>query len=154
MLSFVYTMLTNEVLSAVKTVGLDPYLGALHDVSYGRPSLACDLVEEYRAFLGDRMVLSLINLKVIRPEDFVYRSPPPAEFVDEEEMKRKRPVEMKPATCRAFIATYEEMMKREVYYPPLNKNISYRFLMLNQARRFAEFLQDPENEYQPFQWEY
>jgi CRISPR-associated protein Cas1 len=154
MLSFVYTMLTNEVLSAVKTVGLDPYLGALHDVSYGRPSLACDLVEEYRAFLGDRMVLSLINLKVIRPEDFVYRSPPPAEFVDEEEMKRKRPVEMKPATCRAFIATYGEVMKREVYYPPLNKNISYRFLMLNQARRFAEFLQDPENEYQPFQWEY
>ncbi|MBW2103912.1 MAG: CRISPR-associated endonuclease Cas1, partial [Deltaproteobacteria bacterium] len=48
MLSFVYTLLTNEVLSAVTACGLDPYLGSLHEVSYGRPSLACDLVEEYR----------------------------------------------------------------------------------------------------------
>lgn len=57
MLSFVYTLLTNEVLSAATACGLDPYLGSLHEVSYGRPSLACDLVEEYRSFLGDRLVL-------------------------------------------------------------------------------------------------
>lgn len=154
MLSFVYTLLTNEVLSAVKTVGLDPYLGALHAVSYGRPSLACDLVEEYRAFLGDRMVLSLINRRSVRPEDFVYRSAPPAEFVDEDEMRRKRPVEMKPSLCRAFISAYEEMMKREIYYPPLNKKLSYRFLLLNQARQFDKFLEDPDKVYPPFIWEY
>ena len=77
LLSFIYTLLTNEVLSAIKAVGLDPYLGALHEVAYGRPSLACDLVEEYRAHLGDRLVLGLINRRMITPDDFVYRTAPP-----------------------------------------------------------------------------
>ena len=67
LLSFVYTLLTNEVLSAVKACGLDPYLGSLHEVSHGRPSIACDLVEEYRCFLGDRLVLGLINRRAVRP---------------------------------------------------------------------------------------
>ena len=61
LLSFVYTLLTNEVISAIKVCGLDPYLGALHEISYGRPSLACDLVEEYRSLIGDRFVLGLLN---------------------------------------------------------------------------------------------
>ena len=65
LLSFVYTLLTNEVLSAIQAGGLDPYLGALHEPLRGRLSLACDLVEEYRNFLGDRLVLGLINRKVI-----------------------------------------------------------------------------------------
>lgn len=153
LLSFVYTMLTNEVLSAIKASGLDPYLGALHEVSYGRPSLACDLVEEYRSFLGDRLVLGLVNRKVIRPDDFVYRKNPPSNFVDEEEMKEKRPVEMKPAIIRAFISAYEEMMKRSVIYRPLNKKISYRWLILQQVRSFNHYLEDPEKIYRPFLWE-
>ncbi len=90
LLSFIYMLLINEVLSAVKTVCLDPYLGSLHEVSYGRPSLACDLVEEYRSFLGDRVVLGLVNRKTIRPEDFVVRENAPENFVDEEERKRHR----------------------------------------------------------------
>ena len=153
LLSFVYTLLTNEVLSAIKSCGLDPYLGSLHALSYGRPSLACDLVEEYRCFLGDRLVLGLINRKAIRPEDFVYRKRPPKEFVDEMEMKAKRPVEMKPSVNRALIGAYEEMMKRDIIYPPLNKKISYRWLILQQARHFGDCLENPENDYIPFAWE-
>ena len=153
LLSFVYTLLTNEVLSAIKSCGLDPYLGSLHVISYGRPSLACDLVEEYRCFLGDRLVLGLVNRKAIRPEDFVYRKPPPKEFVDEEEMKAKRPVEMKPAVNRALISAYEEMMKRDIAYPPLGTNASYRWLIMQQARQFGEYLENPENRYAPFVWE-
>lgn len=61
------------MLSAIKACRMDPYMGALHEISYGRPSLACDLVEEYRAFLGDRLVLGLINRKAVNPEDFIYR---------------------------------------------------------------------------------
>jgi CRISPR-associated protein Cas1 len=153
LLSFVYTLLTNEVLSAIKACGLDPYLGALHEVSYGRPSLACDLVEEYRAFLGDRMVLGLINKKVIKSDDFIYRKKPPAEFVDEKEMQARRPVEMKPAISRTFVAAYEEMMKRRISYPDLNKKISYRWLILNQVRSFGAYLENPERVYRPFVWE-
>ena len=153
LLSFVYTLLTNEVLSAVKASGLDPYLGALHEISYGRPSVACDLVEEYRCFLGDRLVLGLINRKAINPDDFIYRKNPPKEFLDENEMKSKRPVEMKPAISRALIAAYEQMMKKEIAYAPLNKKISYRWLLLQQARQFGAYLEDEDKTYTPFTWD-
>jgi CRISPR-associated protein Cas1 len=150
LLSFIYTLLTNEVLSAIKACGLDPYMGALHEISYGRPSLACDLVEEYRCPLGDRMVLGLINRKMLVPGDFVYRKDPPDNFVDEREMKEKRPVEMKPEIMRTFIAAYEEMMERQVHYPPDNRRTSYRNLVHRQVAIFADDLLNEENRYRPF----
>ncbi|MFQ5486120.1 MAG: CRISPR-associated endonuclease Cas1 [Desulfobacterales bacterium] len=153
MLSFVYTLLTNEVLSAIKACGLDPYLGSLHEVSYGRPSLACDLVEEYRSFLGDRLVLGLINRKAVKPDDFISRKPPPAECVDEIEMKSRRPVEMKPAIIRAFVSAYEQMMMRQIFYEPTEKKIEYRWLIMNQVRQFGKYLEDPAKGYRPFVWE-
>ena len=153
LLSFVYTLLTNEVQSAISICGLDPYLGSLHEISYGRPSLACDLVEEYRVFLGDRLVLGLINKKLIHPHDFILRENAPASFADEEEMKNTRPVEMKPAVTRALISSYEEMMRRSVHYPRTDKKITYRWLMLSQVRLFAQSLENPETPYQPFEWE-
>jgi CRISPR-associated protein Cas1 len=132
---------------------LDPYLGALHEVAYGRPSLACDLVEEYRAHLGDRLVLGLINRRMIGPEDFVYRPPPPDTFVDEADLRARRPVEMKPAVARTFIAAYEEMMNRRITDPIQGRKVTYRGLMLNQVGRFAAYLEDPEKVYAPFAWE-
>lgn len=155
MLSFVYTLLTNEVLSSVTIAGLDPYLGALHEVSYGRPSLACDLVEEYRAFLGDRLVLGLINRKAVRPTDFIIRRVPegfPESYIDETEMRQKRPVEMTPPAARNFIAAYETLMARTVRYPYKDRKVSYRWLIRHQARRFGEFLEG-NADYEPFVWE-
>lgn len=153
MLSFIYTMLTNEVLSAINACGLDPYLGSLHEISYGRPSLACDLVEEYRAFLGDRFVLGLINRKAVGPEDFLIRKNPPADYRDEDEMKARRPVEMKPRINRAFIASYEEMMKRNISHGTPPAKTTYRMLILRQVRAFAAFLKNPDEMYTPFTWE-
>lgn len=153
MLSFVYTMLTNEVLSAINACGLDPYLGSLHAVAYGRPSLACDLVEEYRTFMGDRLVLTLLNRKVVSPDDFVYRENKCKNYVDEEEMKAKRPVEMKPEVCRAFIGAYEKMMAKGISYGPQGRITSYRMLILHQVRSFARYLINEEQEYKPFLWE-
>jgi CRISPR-associated protein Cas1 len=153
LLSFIYTLLTNEVQSAINICGLDPYLGSLHEISYGRPSLACDLVEEYRVFLGDRLILGLINKKLIRPHDFIIRENAPASFTDEEEMKKSRPVEMKPAVARALIKSYEKMMARRVQYPRLEKQFSYRRLILNQVRLFGQVLEKGEGFYQPFEWE-
>lgn len=152
MLSFVYTLLTNAVQSAIGIAGLDPYLGALHEVAHGRPSLACDLVEEYRAFLGDRLVLGLINRGVVTPSDFILREDAPRTFTDEKDMARRRPVEMTPAAAKALIASFEEMMARKVHYPPLNQTITYRWLILNQVRRFGESLSNPETPYEPFLW--
>ncbi len=145
LLSFVYTLLTNEVISAIKTCGMDPYLGTLHEISYGRPSLACDLVEEYRAPVGDRFVLQLLNRKMIRPDDFIYRKPAPAEFADETEMVSARPVEMKPALYRTFLAAYEELMRGTG---------TGRNLIRNQVRSFADSLMDPQKPYHPYRSSY
>lgn len=73
MLSLAYTLLTNDVTSALETVGLDPYVGFLHTMRPGRASLALDMVEELRAYLGDRFVLSLINRRQITASDFLYQ---------------------------------------------------------------------------------
>jgi CRISPR-associated protein Cas1 len=152
LLSFTYTLLTNEVLSAIKACGMDPYMGALHDISYGRPSLACDLVEEYRVFLGDRLVLGLINRKAVSPNDFIYRQKKQSAYRDENEMVSKRPVEMRPPIRRAFVASYEQMMKRDVKGPDQTKT-TYRGLIMLQVRAFAKYLQNPEHTYAPFIWD-
>ena len=70
MLSFVYTLLTGMVASALETVGLDPYVGFMHADRPGRVSLALDLIEELRPVLADRFVLALINRKMITGKDF------------------------------------------------------------------------------------
>jgi CRISPR-associated protein Cas1 len=153
LLSFVYTLLTNEVLSAVKATGLDPYMGSLHEISYGRPSLACDLVEEYRVFLGDRLVLGLINRKAIGPQDFIYRKPVQSFYSDETEMRAKRPVEMRPPISRAFVSAYEQMMKKTVSWGTDRRKLTYRWLIMNQVRAFGEYLLDPSKKYAPFVWD-
>ena len=150
LLSFVYTLLTNDVQSAIKARGLDPYLGTLHEISYGRPSLACDLVEEYRCPLGDRMILGLINRRMIRPDDFVYKAQPPDNFIDEREMKEKRPVVMKPAVMRTFITAYEEMMNRKIRYGKDNSKTTYRAVMHRQVSSFADSLLADGQIYDPF----
>jgi CRISPR-associated protein Cas1 len=70
MLSFGYTLLLHDVLSAVQFTGLDPYLGAFHVIEAGRPSLALDLMEEFRPLAVDRMVLDLLQLGALRRDQF------------------------------------------------------------------------------------
>lgn len=139
LLSFVYTMLTNEVISAVSSAGLDPYLGALHEPAPGRPSLACDLVEEWRV-IGERLVLALINRKVIRPSDFIQRS----------QGQSGRPVEMKPAITRALISSYERQMQTRVKDSTTGEKILLRWLLHRQAGRFGKWLGDRKAVYRPF----
>lgn len=152
MLSFVYTLLTSEVLSAIKTVGLDPYLGALHAEEYGRPSLACDLVEEWRVFLCDRFVLGLINRNVVSPDNFVYKEVRDTDFVDEEDLRNKRPVEMKPNTLRAFLSSYENWMTQRVKIPESNEVQTYRAHILSQVRKFERYIMGEMSEYKTFPW--
>ncbi len=140
LLSFVYTLLTNEVQNAIKVAGLDPYLGALHEPGRGRPSLACDLVEEWRAW-GERMVLTLINRKVVEPEDFILKRA---------RSKGQRPVEMKPAVCRALIEAFEKQMAHRVYYQAEEETTTLRMIMYGQARVFAGSLEEGADIYQPF----
>ena len=70
MLSFVYTLLTNNIAAALEGVGLDPYMGYLHTERPGRASLALDMIEELRAVMADRFVLSLVNKKIVNGKNF------------------------------------------------------------------------------------
>lgn len=96
LLSLGYSLLTHEVFGAVAARGLDPYLGFYHDVRYGRPALALDLVEEFRAPVVDRMVLSLVNRRVLGPDDF--------------EEGEEGGVFLTKEGFRRFLATYEERL--------------------------------------------
>lgn len=70
LLSFLYVLLTADCRSALESVGLDPQMGFLHRDRPGRPSLALDLMEEFRAPLADRLCLSLLNRRQLGPRDF------------------------------------------------------------------------------------
>ena len=72
-LSFVYTLLTGDCRAAAEAVGLDPQIGFLHTLRPGRPALALDLVEELRPAIADRLALTLVNRKQLKPSDFVER---------------------------------------------------------------------------------
>lgn len=73
-LSFMYTLQTRDIQAALETVGLDPAAGWLHTLRPGRPSLALDLLEEFRAPLCDRLALSLFNKRQLTDKDFEYDS--------------------------------------------------------------------------------
>lgn len=75
LLSFVYTMLYHDIRSALETCGLDPAVGFLHRDRPGRMSLALDMMEEFRPFFADRLVLSLVNLQRCRVKIFLYPAP-------------------------------------------------------------------------------
>ena len=153
MLSYVYTVLTMDVLSAIQAVGLDPYLGVLHEIAWGRPSLACDLVEEFRPMVADRLVLGLVNRKVVAPDDFIRRSPEVRTYADDGDMARNRPVEMKPQARTRLMAAYEEMMNATVRAGTERSKIKIRTLITRQVRLFDESLKDGGKPYQPFVWD-
>jgi len=142
LLSFVYTLYTNEVLNAIRAAGLDPYLGALHEVASGRPSLACDLVEEWRVF-GERLVLGLVNRRVVKTDDFIYRSK-----VDVD--GGMRPVEMKPSVHKALIQAWRRQLDQRLHYPRTGLETSMKWIIHSQCRSLCEWLKGEINHYVPF----
>lgn len=88
MLSLSYTLLTNELAALLEGEGLDPYLGFLHQIDYGRPSLALDLIEPFRHAVADRFVLAMANTRRIEAEDFQAGGPGRGLYLGAKPMKR------------------------------------------------------------------
>jgi CRISPR-associated protein Cas1 len=137
LLSLGYTLLANAVETAVQIVGLDPYLGALHDVAYGRPSLVCDLMEEFRSVIVDPMVVACVNQRSFAAEDF-------------ESAGAGEPVNFKRSAMRWFVELFERRVRGEILYPPRGQRLTYRQVIEEQARRFARVLLGSEERYEPF----
>jgi len=136
LLSFIYVVLANDVTSALEGVGLDPAVGYLHTDRPGRNGLALDIMEEFRAYLADRMVLNLINLKQVQPSGFT-RTESGAVTMDDE-------------TRKTVITEYQKRKTEEINHPYLNEKVAIGLLPHVQATLFARFLRGDIDGYPPF----
>lgn len=138
MLSFVYTMLTNNIASALETVGLDPYVGFLHTDRPGRVSLALDMIEELRPVLADRFVLSLINKRIVQKKDF---------------QKRENGAVLMSDDARRMILTEWQAKKQETLtHPYLKEKLEWGMVPYVQAQLLARYLRGDLDGYPPFLW--
>jgi len=135
LLSFGYVLVGNELQSLLDGMGFDPYLGFYHQVDYGRPSLALDLLEEFRAPLVDRFSANLLNLGILATEDFA-GTPEKGVLLRHESLKR-------------FFPAYEKEMTTPVVLD--GEELSFRHLFRRQAERLARALLAGEP-YESFRW--
>lgn len=154
LLSLGYTFLFNEMMGAVSMIGLDPYLGTLHSVEYGRPSLPLDLMEEWRPVVIDSLVLSLINMKTITLKDFIFENPTKREERLKDENNEifetdHLPVRLSDAGMRKFITQYERKLAQKVKYHLTGQSLNYRDCIREQVRYFARYLRGEDKKYIP-----
>ena len=136
MLSFVYTLIANDVAAALETVGLDPYVGFLHALRPGRTSLALDVMEELRAYLGDRLVLSLINRRQVSAKDFLFQGDESVIMTD---------------SCRKVVLTAWQARKKEmIVHPYLNEKIPIGLIPYVQSMLLARYLRGDLDDYPVF----
>jgi CRISP-associated protein Cas1 len=136
LLSFVYTLLTNECVSACESVGLDPQMGFLHALRPGKPSLALDLMEELRSPLADRLVLTLVNRGQVKPADFTER-PGGAIYLSEEGRK-------------TILTEYQKRKQEEITHSIIGSKVPLGLIPHVQARLLARHLRGDVPSYQPF----
>jgi len=138
LLSFGYTLLTRWLEASVSLVGLDPMLGIMHTVEYGRPSLALDLVEEFRCIIVDSIVLRCLNNDLITQDDFR----PGGEG--------ERPIVLSDRGMRVFIREFEARLDTEITHPVTRERLIYRRVFEVQTRLLARCLRDNNPQYPPF----
>jgi CRISP-associated protein Cas1 len=138
MLSFGYSMLTNDLRSACEACGLDAAVGFLHRDRPGRPGLALDLMEEFRPVMVDRLVLSLINRQQVKPAGF--------------EVDPGGGIRMNEATRKEIVAAYQKRKQEEITHPYLNEKMTSGLVPHIQARLLARHLRRDSDAYPPFAW--
>ena len=138
LLSFIYTLLAHDVRSALECVGLDSEVGFLHRDRPGRHGLALDVMEEFRAFVGDRLALSLINLGQIKKDDF--------------EILETGAVRMNDAARKTLLVAYQKRKQNEISHPFLNERIPMGLVFHVQAMLMARWLRGDLDGYPPFVW--
>ncbi len=138
LLSFLYTLLVHDVTAALEGVGLDPQVGYLHRDRPGRPGLALDLMEELRAYLADRLTLSLINRQQVKAKGF--------------SASESGAVTMNDDTRKTVLVAWQERKQEEITHPFLEEKIALGLLPHVQAQLFARFLRDDLDTYPPFIW--
>ena len=127
MLSFIYTLICNDMTAALETIGLDPYVGFMHTLRPGRASLALDMMEELRAYLGDRLVLSLIIIK-----------------------QGDEGIVMTDSGRKIILSAWQNRKKEQITHPYLNEKVSIGLLPYIQAMLLARFIRKDIDDYPVF----
>lgn len=138
LLSFGYTLVLNEISSLLDGMGFDPYIGFLHGISYGRPSLALDLLEEFRSPVVDRLTLTLVNKGILRTEDF-------SKDIQSGGLYLKRD------GMRTYFEYYEKFLNQEFSHYQTDESVTFRKCFRIQAEKLAKAI-TKRAEYQPFRW--
>lgn len=138
MLSFGYSLLTSLCVGALETVGLDPYAGFFHTDRPGRCSLALDLMEEFRAAMVDRFVLSLINKRMVSEKDFIQKEDGAVLFTED--------------ARKDFLHMWQSRKKEEIIHPFLKEKVEWGLLPYVQAMLLAKYLRGDVDDYPPFLW--
>jgi CRISPR-associated protein Cas1 len=137
-LSFVYALLTSDCRAALESVGLDPAVGYLHADRPGRPSLALDLMEEFRPFFADRLVLSLVNRRQLAAKDFRTLDNGATLLTDEGR--------------KTVLVAYQERKRDEIQHPFLEEKVTVGLLWFIQAQLLARHIRGDLDAYPPFIW--
>ena len=138
MLSFAYSLLTNDCASALESVGLDAYVGFLHQDRPGRESLALDLMEELRPCMADRFVLTVINNRILAPADF--------------EQSESGAVRMTEGGRRNFLKAWQERKQDVITHPYLREKVPWGLVPYLQALLLARYLRGDLDAYPPLLW--
>jgi len=136
LISFLYTILAHDCEAALESVGLDPQIGFLHALRPGRPSLALDLMEEFRTILADRVALSLINLNQITGKGF--------------EATESGAVVMDNETRKTVLQTWQKKKQEPIQHPFLDEKVEIGLLPYAQALLLARHLRGDLDAYPPF----
>jgi CRISPR-associated protein Cas1 len=136
LLSFGYALLLHDVQGAINIVGFDPYLGYLHTQRYGRPSLALDLMEEFRPLVVDALVLAAVNRKALALGDFTTEPISQAVALGDEGR-------------RQFLRLYEQKKQSKFKHPVLGRQCTYQEAFEMQARLLAKYLMGETEQYPP-----
>jgi CRISPR-associated protein Cas1 len=124
-LSFAYSMLTNECVAALRLASLEPTIGSLHATRPGRPALALDLMEPFRPLIADSVAVSAINRGELTEGHFLDTASGCA---------------MTDAGRKAFFSAYGRRMDTEVTHPVFEYHLSYRRMLMLHARLIAAWL--------------
>lgn len=135
-LSFLYMLLVNDIRSALETTGLDPQVGFLHRLRPGRPSLALDIMEELRAYIADRVILNLINLKQINSSDF--------------ETRETGEIRIKDRARKEIIIAYQKRKDEIIVHPFLGDKTTIGLIPHIQALLLARHIRGDLELYPPF----
>lgn len=138
MLSFGYTLLVQEAIAMLESAGLDAAVGFLHRARWGRPSLALDLMEEFRSVVVDAVVLRCLSTGIVRFEEF--------------DTTPDLGCRMNARARQAFLAAYERRMLTVFTHEPTGRRVSYRVGLSLQARALGRAILNPDRTYKPVRW--